>query len=205
MAAKRKTAAPPAGRPGGDPRRDLTLEELALVVDGLVETLSDDATKRLGQVLRTDPRFEAEIAELEGLAREAALGSEDTREYLSVAQAVDRALTLLLDADGWKHPAEVLDPDGTRGIPYAPMIRLARERERTSEDPEKIRGVRQRLEEALAAETAEDALVEGFVARLLELPPARAIRLIARAARHYEQQLDQRRLSAAERRRRNDD
>ena len=49
MAAKRQTETPPAGRSGVDPRRDLTLEELALVVDGLVETLSDDAAQRLGR------------------------------------------------------------------------------------------------------------------------------------------------------------
>ncbi len=180
------------------PASSLTLEELALVVDGLVETLSDDAAKRLGQVLRADPRFETEIAALEALAREATLGPGDAREYLSVAQAVDRALTQLLDAAGWRHPAEVLDPDGTRGIPYQPLIRLARKRERTSADPDKIRDVRQRLEEALAAEMAEDALVERFVSGLLELPPERAVHLIARAAHHYEQQLDQRRRGAGD-------
>ncbi len=200
-AAKRDTAVTPTSRSGGDRRHGLTLEEVALVADGLVETLSDDAANRLGQVIRTDPRFETEIAELEVLAQEAGLGADDTFECLSVAQAVDETLSVLLDADGWSHPKEVLDPDGSRGIPYPPLIRLARGREGKSAAPEKILQVRQRLEEALAAEMAEDALVERFVARILELPPERAIQLIARAAHQYEQQLDQLRRSTSARRR----
>ena len=169
----------------GIPARRLTLDEVALIADGLSETLSDEGARCLAQVIRTDPRYAAEIEQLEALAREAGLRPEDSLGYLSAARALDEALTALLAADGWKHPAEVLDPDGTRGIPYAPLIRLARERERKAagEERETILEVRQRLKEALAAETAEESILEQFLARLLELPPERAIPLLARTTR----------------------
>jgi hypothetical protein len=166
----------------------LTREELALVADGLVESLTDDGARRLGHVIRTDPRFTAEFVELEAVAREAGLEPGGSFEYLSAAQAIDEALTMLLDTRGWGHPAEILDPDGSRGIPYPMLIRLARKREGKSEDAERILQVRQRLEEAFAAEKAEDALVERFVAVLLELPPERATHLFARAAQQYNRQ-----------------
>ena len=166
----------------------LSREELALVADGLVENLTDDGAKRLGQVIRTDPRFLAEFGELDALAREAGLEPGESFEYLSAAQAIDEALAALLDAREWSHPAEILDPDGSRGIPYPMLIRLARKREGKSEDAERILQVRQRLEEAFAAEKAEDALVERFVAVLLELPPERATHLFVRAAQQYNRQ-----------------
>ncbi len=176
------------------PARRLTLEEVALVADGLVETLSQEGAKCLGQVLRTDPRYTAEIEELEALAREAGLRPGDSFEYLSAAKALDETLTELLAADGWRHPAAVLDPDGSRGIPYASLIRLAKEREgRAAEgDAETIQEVRQRLEEAFAAEMAEDTLLEQFVARLSDLPPERALHLLSRAGREYGQLLETR-------------
>ena len=169
----------------------LSREELALVADGLVENLTDDGAKRLGQVIRTDPRFLAEFGELDALAREAGLEPGESFEYLSAAQAIDEALAALLDAREWSHPAEILDPDGACGIPYPMLIRLARKREEKSDDAERILKVRQRLEEAFAAEMAEDAFVERFVAVLLELPPERATHLLARAAQQYSRQAEE--------------
>ncbi len=176
------------------PPRRLTLEEVALVADGLVETLSTEGARCLGQVLGTDPRYSAEIEKLQALAEAAGLRPKASFEYFSAAQALDQALTELLAADGWRHPAEVLDPDGSCGIPYAQLVRLAREREgkAAAEDAAAILDVRQRLEEALAAEMAEDALLERFVARLFDLPPERAMRLLARAGRQYSRLLEKR-------------
>jgi hypothetical protein len=167
---------------------NLTLEEVALVVDGLVETLGDEGAKRLGEVIRTDPRFSADIEVLEKLAREAGLQPDGSFEYLSAAHALHEALAMLLATDGWRHPAEILDPDGSCGIPYAQLIRLARKREGKSGDEEAatILEVRQRLEKALAAEMAEESLVERFVAGLLDLPQERAVLLLAQAERQYD-------------------
>ena len=185
MATKRDAAASAAERSAGDRRCGLTLEELALVADGLAESLSDDGARRLGQVIRTDPRFETDLAELEQLAREAGLQPGDSFEYLSAAQAGDEALTTLLHADGWNHPAEILDPDGSRGIPYPLLIRLARERAGKGEHAARILDVRQRLEEAQAAELAVEALVDRFVAGLFELPEDEASALLRRVERQH--------------------
>ena len=185
MAAKHASAARAAERPAGDRRCALTLEELGLVADGLVESLSDDGARRLGQVIRTDPRFETGIAELEQLARAAGLQPGVSFEYLSAAQAGDEALTTLLHADGWNHPAEILDPDGSRGIPYTLLIRLARQREGRREDAGRIRDVRRRLEEAHAAELAVEALADRFVAGLFELPEDEASALLRQVEWQY--------------------
>jgi len=34
----------------------------------------------------------------------------------------------LVEADGWQHPAELLDPDGSRGISYRELVCLAEAR-----------------------------------------------------------------------------
>ena len=122
------------------------------------------------------------LNELAGLAQ-VEPGSPDG--YLSVAASLDQALALLVDTRGWNHPSEVLDPDRSIGIPYAALIRLARAREAGSA---RMLDVRQRLEEALAAEMAEDALVDQFVARLLTLPLERAELLLGQAGRKYRNQ-----------------
>lgn len=174
------------------PAGALTLEEVAVLVDGTCDFIADDeAKRRLAEHIRSDPRLASQVAELEELAREARAPD------FGAALAIHQALDALLTAEGRRHPAEILDPDGSAGILYADLAHLARVRERTSGEPGKIRDVRRRLEEALAAERAEDALVERFVGGLLELPPERAVRLIARAAHQVEQQLGQRRRSSS--------
>lgn len=45
--------------------------------------------------------------------------------------------------------------------------------------------MRRRLEEAQAAEAAEDELLERFLAGLSELPPERAARVLSRAVPEY--------------------
>ena len=166
------------------PRVELSLEELALLVDGLGDTISTETAQRLAAHLRTDPRVGDQIRTLEDLARQAGLRPGAPGGYLSAAVALQTALTLLVDTEDWEHPADVLDPDSSVGIPYEEMIRLARAFEQDTPS-ERMVAVRQRLEEALAAEMAEDALVERFVARLSELPPERADFLLGRTRREY--------------------
>ncbi len=167
------------------PEAHLTLEELALLADGMVESLSDDAVRRLAAVILSDPRFAPQLAALEKLAREAGARPGEAAGYLSAAVAADQALGRLLAAEGWTHPAEILDPDGAVGVPYASLIDLAKARQETAEDQPRVRAVRRRLEEALAAEAAEDRLLERFLAGLRELPPERAARVLSRAVPEY--------------------
>ncbi len=179
------------------PEATLTLEELALLADGMVESLSDDAVRRLAEVIRSDPRFAADLAALEKLAGEAGAPPDESGGRLSAAVAADRALGRLLAAEGWTHPAEILDPDGCAGVPYASLIALATARQETAEYPSRLEEVRRRLEEALAAETAEDRLLERFLAGLRQLPPERAARVLSRAVPQYRRWQDGRAADAA--------
>ncbi len=151
----------------------------------MVESLSDDAVRRLAAVIRTDPRFSSQFAELEKLAGEAGSRPGEAAGRLSAAVAADQALDRLLAAEGWTHPAEILDPDGSTGVPYTSLIDLATARQETAEEPSQVRAVRRRLEEAFAAEGAEDRLLERFLAGLRELPPERAARVLSRAVPEY--------------------
>ncbi len=174
-----------ASTAASDPEASLTLEELALLADGMVESLSDDAARRLAAVIRADPRFSDELAVLEKLAVEAGVRPDESNGRLSAAVASDQALGRLLAAEGWRHPGEILDPDGSVGVPYAPLIALAAARQETAADPSRLEEVRRRLEEALAAEAAEDRLLEQFLSGLRELPPERAARVLSRAVPEY--------------------
>ena len=161
----------------------LTLEDLALVADGLADSIDTEGAKRLAKLVSTDPRLEPELATLEAVASEAGLTRRPTGEYLSAGHSLDQALQRLVDEDEWTHPADVLDPDASLGVPYEPLIKLARAREQG--DPGRMLAIRRRLEEALAAEMAEEALVERFVLHLLELPRERAQLLMGKALQEY--------------------
>ncbi len=160
----------------------LAPQDLALLIDG-TGSVPERLAEPLAAILRSDPRFAEPVAELEALARAAGLAPQ--RCYLSRALEAHRDADRLLATTGWQHPAEVLDPEGDRGVDYGPLMHLVAERAKQAGDPTALRSVHERLTRACGVERADDALVETFLEGLLSREPELAESLLNRARSRY--------------------
>lgn len=162
----------------------LTLEDAALLLGGNAE-LPILTVRRVAEMSRTDPRLEEHYVALEVLARDAGfLPVRD--ENLETALICHRDFDRLLEAEGWEHPSEVLDPRGEIGISYREMVLIAEARARRALDAGRVRAVKEKLERAWAQQRAKDAPVVRFVARLLEHDDQTAEQLLRQASIEYQ-------------------
>ncbi len=97
--------------------------------------------------------------------------------------------------EGWQHPAEVLDPDGTLGIAYRELVRLAEARvagaraaeEQATGTPESARlpEVQEKLERAWAEEKAWEAPIRRIASHLEDHDPEAAELLLTQVLAQY--------------------
>ncbi len=160
----------------------LTLEDVALVLSASREVPAGTAG-RLAGVVRTDPRFEPHVERLEALAEEAGLPEAQDRPLSALH--CQRSFERLAAAKDWRHPAEVLDPDGELGIAYRELVHLARARARRQGAPRSYGEALVKLEAAWAQEKERAALVERFVEGLIGYEPEAAERLLRLASAEY--------------------
>ncbi len=155
----------------------LPMEALAALLDG-GDQISIQALAALRPVIRSDPRLVDEIRALEALAEEAGLG--DGRQF-ETALATHAELDQLMRAEGWTHPAEVLDPHDVTGIGYRELVHLAEARVKRAENPNDLRGVIRKLHAAWNDQKAQDRLnefVADTLARTGQIGAKRALRVI---------------------------
>ncbi len=160
----------------------LSLEEVARVL-GNVE-LSDETASRLGDLVRSDPRNAAPVAGLEAMARDAGIdpaSAQDLWHAFRAHQVLDR----LLAAEGWEHPAEVLDAEGELEPYFRELIQVAGARAGRTAEPDRLLAVRRKLETAWTEERAKAALVEDFATRLAGYEREVSEQLLRRAATEY--------------------
>ncbi len=160
----------------------LTLEDVALLEDEAGQ-VPPDTLSRVRAVIRSTEELAPHYRYLGALAE--AAGMPETSDRLYVGLRCLEELERLAQAEGWRHPAEVLDPEGESGIQYAELVNLARTRARQAEEPGRYRQLERRLERAWAVEKAADELTETFAARLCDYQPAVAERLLRQAMRQY--------------------
>jgi hypothetical protein len=160
----------------------LSLEDLAVLLDGCLDELSKEGAATVRQVVAGlvagSGRFDDQIAALR--AMKDAAGCESLGDGLLAHRELDR----LLAADDWAHPADVLDVD-PEDVVYSQLIRVATVRAAQAADPAKILQVQRRLGEAQAAAEAESRLFERFMAYLLGLDPNVAKDRLIRLAAQY--------------------
>ena len=149
----------------------LTLEDIAALADG--QGISRQTVRRLREWVRTDQQFAEPVRHLKTLAGDAGV------DLLGDAELLDRDFDRLLATEGWEHPAELLDPEGEIGVPYAELLAIAEARTRAGrgEDAAPIEAVRRKLERAAAPR----ASVESLVDQVLERQPRDAERLLEQA------------------------
>ncbi len=165
----------------------LTLQDVALLLAGKPDQIPRDTARRMAEVIRTEPRYAERVEELRTLAREA--GFEPVRdEDLETALDSRRDLERLLTAEGWEHPAEVLDPQGEIGISYRELACLAAARAEREEGRGRARAVQEKLERAWASQREREAPVVRFVTRLLEHDEETAEALLQQAAVEHRRQ-----------------
>ncbi len=160
----------------------LSLEDLARLVDG---DIGEDVQQRLKTVLRTDPRYAAQFAALDGLAAEA--GTDDLWQAYIRHQEFDR---LLAAKEPWKDPAEVLDSGQLAffRVDYRQLLAIADSRLRAGEDPEPLQALRDRLLQA-EREPARQAVF--MVAEALEyLSEQTADKVVAEVRKKFLRQPD---------------
>ena len=160
-------------------RTELTLKDVAILLDGI--EVPDETAARLAPFLRQDPRLEHEIAELELMAQDAGISTEQAERF-TIAYDNDQDFRRLLTAPSWERPDEVLDPD--RGFDVGELLRIAEARLARSPN-ELLAEVRAKLEQAEAEKWSLEELVDGFLKRLQQLPDHQAKALIAETERRY--------------------
>ena len=160
----------------------LTLEDAALLADPNGQ-LTRGALRRLRHLARTDPRVIPLFEYLEALADEAEL--PDTSNRLDAGLKCLTDVERLLQADDWQHPAEVLDPTGEVGVNYSGLVKLARAWARQAGESDRHRVVGRKLEKAWSEDKARNQPVEDFVARLCQVEPEEAERLLRQAGLRY--------------------
>ncbi|MCP4004693.1 MAG: hypothetical protein GY725_10895 [bacterium] len=124
----------------------LTLEEVALLVDG-GDQVPPETARHLGPVIRTDPRFSKHVEIAEAMARDAAI-KRGTDDRLADGVSANADFDRLTACDEWSDPAEILDPSGERGIPFAPLIHIAQARLQQTEDRNQLQAVLEKLRRA---------------------------------------------------------
>ena len=131
----------------------LSLEDLASVIDGALNELSEDAwiaVKAVIAAMYSDDSGHAEqLAELRAMARGTGC------KFLGDALVAHQRLEKLLASDDWEHPVEVLGGD-PGDISYRSLIRLAATLAGEADDPSRILAVKSKLE-ILAKEGEERA------------------------------------------------
>ncbi len=155
----------------------LTLEDVALLADG-ADGLPAATKRRLRELVMTDPRFQSQLEHLEALAQESGLGEEQGR-FGSALLVRDHYLQLE-QAEGWEHPAEVLDPEGFIGLLYQELLHLAVVRARDTEDSSPAWQIARKLEAAWAEEQARRAFADRMAKQLLDFDPEEAESLLLR-------------------------
>ncbi len=187
----------------------LSLDDVAMLASaGTSGQLPRPTIRHVAAANRMDPRFSRHYEALAVLARDA--GFNPVREQdLETALVCHRDFQRLLDAEGWEHPSEVLDPDGELGISYRELAHIATVRadrqaggtpapqEQAGETPApqdrpegdgKAVTVRDKLQRAWAAQREKVAPVAHFVARLLEHDEQTAESLLQQASIEYRRQ-----------------
>ena len=159
----------------------LTLEDVALIVDGLADVPRELAI-RLSRLLRKDPRFAAPIEELQSMAQDAGIKLGEGG-MLTTAHELHRDFDRLLEADGWENPGEVLDADA--GIDYPRLLQIASARASSTSEPAEILAVTEKLRRAYDVVRAEDELIGAFIEGLMAQEPKRASELLTRAGTEY--------------------
>jgi hypothetical protein len=152
------------------PANDLTLEDVAFLYDGLRDDLPEGLAGRLSRWVHQDPSFADPISRLEAIAAEAGLPRDRPRRLTEAYELLCDLERLLEAGGGWQDPAEILDPDGSQGLDLAGLANLAQSVERRRDPPANAGEVHAKLAQAMAAAAVETALVEAFVAGLLERP-----------------------------------
>ncbi len=161
----------------------LTLEDVAHLL-AQAGQLPLETIRKLAPVIATDHRFARHVESLESLARDAGVDTE-RGDWPLAAFYCQRDFERLLAAEGWQHPAEVLDPDGTLGIAYRELVRLAGARAGRSREPGRLPAVRKRLERAWAEARTKEAPVQSIASQLLDHEPAAAEQLLTQALAEY--------------------
>ena len=144
----------------------LTLEDVAILASQ-GDQLPKATICRLAAVVRTDPRFAGHYEWLEVVAQDI-VPCPPTDGDLEMAWACHQDYERLLAAEGWEHPAEVLDPGGEAGVAYNQLVRLAAARASRAPNAPKVVAIKEKLERAWADLQAKDQTVADFVARLEE-------------------------------------
>ncbi len=161
----------------------LTLEDAALLDDPDGQ-LPADTRERVRRLVRSDPRASPHYTYLETLADEAEMPESGDRLYVGLRYLEE--IERLEQAEGWQHPGEVLDPTGEAGISYPELIKLAGLWARQGAQPDRYRAIERKLEHAWTKEKARNQPAEDFAARLCEVEPAEAERLLRQAAWRYQ-------------------
>ena len=163
------------------PEKGLTLEDVAILVDG-TGNIPDDTAERLAPVIATDPRVTAQIGELRHMAEEA--GSDYLADALDAHTRFSR-----LQEGAWRHPTDILEPN--LDVPYRELISIATlraERARSAERAELL-ALKERLEIAYVEDLLAAACFRQLAERLLEVQAEVAIAALGRLAAHLEQRL----------------
>lgn len=161
------------------PETLLTLEDVArLAAAG--DQLPRALVPKLRAVVRSDPRFAPHFEQLEALAREAGLDPA-SETGIEDGFAAHQDLERLLAAEGWAHPAEVLDPAGEVGVACGAVLRIARARlEQAGEEPGPLREVVAKLERAATmAELWHEVGELGHRLEGTEVPSAKELTLMS--------------------------
>ncbi len=161
-----------------------TLEEVAQLADK-TDQFSSAIKDKLRSLVRSDPSYAPQLAELERLAQDA--GLPETNDRLYAGWLFNQEFDRLLEAEDWQHPAEILDPDGNLGIGYQELINIAESRARRLAPTAAAahQEVCRKLSEAHKGKQSKSDCVEVFVNALLTFDPEDAELLLGRAARAY--------------------
>ncbi len=166
----------------------LSIDDVAMLASTSGQ-LPEPTLLRLAAANRTDPRFEKHYEALVGLARDA--GFDPVRdEDLETALDCHRDFALLLQTEGWEHPAEIIDPDGEIGVYYRELAHIAAAHEERKQGARE-KAVREKLERAWTVRRERLAPVETFVSHLLEQDDETAKKLLKQAKIDYQSQRKQ--------------
>ncbi len=161
----------------------LTLEDVAHLL-GQTDQLPRETVRKLVAVIGTDHRFAGHVERLESQARDAGIET-DLADWPAAAFYCHRDFERLVAAEGWLHPAEVLDPDGEVGISYRELVGLAEKQTAHAREPGRLLAIQEKLERAWAEDKAKDAPVLSIASQLLDQEPDAAEQLLTHALAEY--------------------
>ena len=132
----------------------LSLEDLASVIDGELNGLSEDAWTALKRMIAA--MYSDDLGHIEQLAELRAMAQDAACKFLGDALVALEQVEQLLAADNWEHPVEVIG-GGREDVAYPRLIRVAKARAERDEDPGRVVGVKRRLMGAYAEHLTERA------------------------------------------------